>query len=77
MTAQVEATETGTVSGIENHGTIVLVNVRADNGRMVSIPFDHSPFRWMLDGEQCSPADLIGRNIAHDGEFLIFLDSPK
>ena len=40
MTAQVEATETGTVSVIENHGTIVLVNVRADNGRMVSIPFD-------------------------------------
>jgi len=77
MTAQVEATETGTISGVENHGTIVLVKVRAVNGRMVSIPFDHSPFRWMLDGEQCSPADLIGRKVAYDGEFLIFLDSPK
>ena len=40
----------GTVERIEDHGTIVLLVVdTGDRGKQL-VPFDHSPFRWMVEG---------------------------
>ena len=74
MIAQAEVTVAGTIGGIENHGTIILLEVHTDEGTTVFVPFDQSPFRWMLDGEQCGPADLIDRTVIYNGEFLTFLE---
>ena len=52
---------TGKIIGIENAGTIVLVYLKLRNRRVVLVPFDHSPFRWMLDAQGCRASDLIGR----------------
>lgn len=67
-------TTTGEITGIRDCGTIILVNAKADDGGSFIIPFDHSPFRWLLEGEGCGAADLIGRQIEYDGETLFFLD---
>ena len=41
----------GTITGIENHGTIVLVTVWTEETNLkIQVPFDHSPFRWMVEG---------------------------
>ena len=64
----------GTITGIENHGTIVLVVVNNEAGENFMIPFDHTPFRWLLEGEACIPVDLLGRSVEYDGETIAFLD---
>ena len=74
MTEACDAFATGTIAGIEDHGTIVLVRAAADDGRELLVPFDHSPFRWLLDGEGIAPGQLLGREIAFDGEHLWFID---
>ena len=67
-------TTTGEITGIQDCGTIIIVHVRAEDGDNLVVPFDHTPFRWLLQGEGCSPADLIGRQIEYGGETLFFLD---
>ena len=74
MTATCEAPATGTITRIEDHGTIALVRVAADDGREFFVPFDQTPFRWLLDGEGIDPRDLLGRGIAFDGDHLWFID---
>jgi hypothetical protein len=65
---------TGEISGIQDCGTIIVAHVRADDGSNFIVPFDHSPFRWLLQAEGCTAADLIGRHIEYDGETFFFLD---
>jgi len=65
---------TGTILDIGDFGSIVTVQVAADNGRIAVVPFDHRAFHWLLDAEQCDAADLIGRPARTDGETLEFLD---
>jgi hypothetical protein len=67
-------TSTGQITGVSDCGTIIIVHVKADDGDHFIVPFDHSPFRWLLQGEGCSPADLIGRQVECDGQALYFLD---
>ncbi len=70
---------TGTIVGIEDHGTIVSL-VIAETPEQVAagvgcyIHLDHSPFRWILEAEGCTPADLIGRTIHHDDLGIVFTD---
>lgn len=64
----------GTITSIENHGIIVLVAVNIEAGENLIIPFDHTPFRWLLEGEACSPTGLLGRSVEFDGETIAFLD---
>jgi hypothetical protein len=53
---------TGTITRIEDHGTIVILFI--DN---TPIYFDHTPFRWLYEMEA---GNLIGRTATFDGENL-------
>jgi len=64
---------TGTITHIRNHGTIVSICIESDEGGTSPIFFDHSAFRWLLEGEQCTPADLIGKHVRYDGESVRLL----
>ncbi len=72
--AQAHKTTTGAIYNVEDHGSIVLVFMIADDGRVVLIPFDHSPFRWLCDGEGCEAVDLIGRRVSYNGDTINFLN---
>ena len=65
---------TGEIYGVQNHGSIVLVFLLADDRRVVLVPFDHRPFRWLLESEGCEPSDLFGRRASYDGETINFLN---
>ena len=40
----------GIITGINDHGTIVIVSIRGDDGRNELVFMDHGPFRWMAEG---------------------------
>jgi hypothetical protein len=67
-------TATSTIAGLRDCGTIVLVFLDAEDGRVVPVPMDHRAFRHLLEGEACGPAELIGRSVSFDGLFVEFLD---
>ena len=77
MTAVLDDCRTGTVVGVEDHGSIVMLRAVSDDGETFFVPFDHSPMRWLLDGEGCGLVDLLGREIGYDGEVLWFLDDEE
>ena len=58
---------TGTISSVQNCGTIVIVWLAKDESR-VPVYFDHRPFGHMLAAMNCDPVDLIGRQASHDSE---------
>jgi hypothetical protein len=62
----------GTVTGIEDHGTIVIVRLTTAAGLDFPIFFDHRPFHWLLEGEGCMAQELLGRLATYDGESLNF-----
>ena len=74
MTAVLDGARTGTIIGVENHGTVVLLRVLSDGGETFFVPFDHTPMRWLLDSEGAALGDLVGREIGYDGEVLWFPD---
>src|SRR5207249_3739932 len=70
---QAHKTTTGEIFDVQDHGSIVLVFFLADDDkRVILIPFDHRPFSWLLQGEDCEASDLIGRRVEYDGETIIF-----
>ncbi len=65
----------GTISGVEDHGSIVILWLDLEDGRSQPIYLEHRAFGWMLDGEGVEiPDDLIGRSVSFDGEAIEFLD---
>jgi hypothetical protein len=72
--AQAHKTTTGEIFDVQDHGSIVLVFLLADDDqRVVLIPFDHRPFGWLCQGEGCEAKDLIGRRANYDGETITML----
>jgi len=67
-------TITGAIIGIRDCGTVALVFVGNEEGRVVPVPFDHRSFGRLLEGEECRSADLIGRSVSLDGEAMTFCD---
>ena len=67
-------TATGTIAGLRDCGTLVLVFLDAEDGRVIPVPMDHRAFRHLLDGEACEADDLIGRSISFEGDLVAFLD---
>jgi len=67
-------TATGTIAGLRDCGTLVLVFLDAEDGRVIPVPMDHRAFRHLLDGEACEPDELIGRTVSFDGDLVAFLD---
>ena len=73
MIATQESTA-GTITNIINHGTIVVVFLTTEDGQSIPVHFDHRPFNWLLQGENCTPSELLGRPASFDGEHLRFED---
>ena len=67
-------TITGTVAGLRDYGSLVLVLLDTDDGRVIPVPLDHRAFQQLLQGEQCGPDELIGRIVSFDGDLVTFLD---
>ena len=64
---------TGTISNIEDYGTIVVVWL-STGSLDHPVYFDHRPFQHLLEAESANPTDLIGRPARIDGETLTFED---
>jgi len=54
----------GTVSRIENHGSIVIVWIELDE-RVLPVYFDHRPFLNMWEGQN---GDVVGREVEYNQE---------
>jgi hypothetical protein len=67
-------TITGTIAGLRDYGSLVLVFLDAEDGRVIPVPMDHRAFQHLLEGEGCGPAELLGRSISFDGDLVVFLD---
>jgi hypothetical protein len=61
----------GTIVG---YGSLVLVFLDAEDGRVIPVPMDHRAFQHLLEGEAWGPEELIGRSVAFDGNLMTFLD---
>jgi hypothetical protein len=67
-------TATGTIAGLRDCGSLVLVFLDAEDGRVILVPMDHRAFRRLLESEACKPDELIGRTVSFDGDLVAFLD---
>jgi hypothetical protein len=67
-------TITGTIAGLRDCGSLVLVFLDTEDGRVIPVPMDHRAFRHLLDGEACEPDALIGRSVSFHEDLLAFLD---
>jgi hypothetical protein len=67
-------TITGTVSAVRSYGTVVLVFLDGEDGRILPIPFERRPFERLLEGEGCGPGDLVGRRVRYDGDMIHFIE---
>jgi hypothetical protein len=65
---------TGSILGVRDCGTLVVVFLNTDDGRTVPLPMEQRAFRCLLEGEGCRPDQLVGRRIKYDGSSILFLD---
>jgi hypothetical protein len=66
----------GTISGVENHGSIIVVWLDLEDGGSEPVYMDHRAFGWLVKGEGIkSVGDLIGRLVSYNGESIEFLDN--
>jgi len=66
----------GTISGVENHGSIVIVWIDLEDSGNEPVYMDRRAFGWMVEGEDIrTVGDLIGRPVCFDGETIEFLDN--
>ena len=66
-------TATGTIAGLRDCGTLVLVFLDVEDGRVIPVPMDYRAFQQLLEGEACEPDELVGRMVSFNGD-LVFLD---
>jgi hypothetical protein len=67
-------TITGTIADLRDYGSLVLVFLDAEDGRVIPVTMEHRAFQHLLEGEGCSAAELVGRSVAYDGDLVVFLD---
>ena len=67
-------TATGTIAGLRDCGTIVVLFLDTEEGRVLPLPIERRAFGHLLEGEACEPDALIGRMVSFDGDLLAFLD---
>ncbi len=67
-------TQTGTIAGVHDCGTIVIVHLKTEQGWIAPAFFDHRQFRRLLEGEGCGPEELVGRPASYDGADFRLLD---
>ena len=65
----------GTISSVENHGSIIVVWLDVGGTRQ-PIYLDHRSFGWMAEGEGIKTvSDLEGRPVFYNGETINILDN--
>jgi hypothetical protein len=64
----------GTIVGIEDCGTIVIVRLRTAKGWATPAFFDHRQFTHMVEAEGGAAEDLIGREAMYDGSNFTLVD---
>lgn len=67
-------TLTGTISSVENHGTIVTVWLKTKLGQEYPVHFDHRPFQHLLEAENCTAEALVGHRASFSDGTLSFRD---
>jgi hypothetical protein len=67
-------TITGTVAGLRDCGSLVLVFLDTEDGRVIPVPIERRAFGHLLEGEACGPDELIGRSVSYDGDLVTILD---
>jgi hypothetical protein len=67
-------TATGTIAGVRDYGSIVVLFLDAEEGRVIPVVMGHRAFRHLLEGEGCGRDELIGRSVSFDGNLVAFLD---
>jgi hypothetical protein len=67
-------TATGTIAGVRDYGSIVVLFLDAEEGRVIPVVMGHRVFRHQLEGEGCEPDDLIGRSVSFEDDLVAFLD---
>jgi hypothetical protein len=67
-------TITGTIAGLRDCGSLVLVFLDAGDGQVIPVPMDHRAFWHMVEARACPPDELIGRSVSYDGDLVTFLD---
>jgi hypothetical protein len=67
-------TRTGTITDLQDYGSVVLLFLDGEEGQVISVPMDHRAFQHLLEGEGCGPGELIGRSVSYDGDLVNFLD---
>lgn len=65
---------TGTILGVREYGTLVVLYLDADDGRTIPLPLEQRPFYGLLENEGCSANELVGRSVCCDGDSILFLD---
>jgi hypothetical protein len=65
---------TGTVLGVRDCGSLVILFLVTDQGQVVPIHLGRRPFLWLLEGEGGGIGELVGRRARHDGCRIVFLD---
>jgi hypothetical protein len=67
-------TITGTIIGLRDCGTLVIIFLDAGDGRTLPIPMCHRAFRHLLEGEGCGSTELVGRSVSYNDDLMTFLD---
>jgi hypothetical protein len=67
-------TITGTIAGLRDCGTLVVLFLDTADGRVAPVPMDHQAYRHLLDAAARAPGDLIGRTVSFDGTVVVFVD---
>ena len=66
----------GTISGVEDHGSMVIVWLDQQDDRSEPVYMDHRAFGWLAEGEGIERADeLEGRVVSFDSKAIEFLDT--
>ena len=66
----------GTISSVEDHGSIVIVWLDLDDGTSDPLYMERRAFGWMVEGEGIERTDeLEGRVVSFDGGTIEFLDT--
>jgi len=74
MRQMLHDTITGTIAGLRDYGTLVLLVLDTEDGRVIPLPVERRAFGHLLEGEGCGPGGLIGRSVSYDGDLVTFLD---
>jgi hypothetical protein len=67
-------TITGTIAGLRDYGTLVLVVLDAEDGRVIPLPVKRRALGHLLEGEGGGSGELIGRSVSYDGDLVTFRD---